>query len=235
MLAEDIIYCGFTCIVCNSFHAVISKSLIQCIYCGVLTLNKEMIGPCCLNCLSKLDASCCNFNIYSILLTYQLISKISYENYRNLNGLCRSCNSIPDVFMVGQHWSCYTCIFSCMELGNCIRCQYGCCYIEKKLVLESSFPIQKIDQGFSSVTVFENRGEIRDAMFNNVSPSSSVIYIQGQYNSTITHCQELHKIPQQTITNNGLHNIFSSNSVTTIEIQKAIPMPHPFKDRKIMS
>ena len=177
MLAEDIIYCGFTCIVCNSFHVIISKSLFQCIYCGVLTLNKEMIGACCLNCLSNLDASCCNFNISKILLTYQLISKISYENYRNLNGLCRSCNSIPDVFMIGQHWSCYPCIFSCMELENCIRCQYGCCYIEKKLVFESSFPVQKIDPGFSSVSVFENTGQIRDTIIRTVSPSSSVIYI----------------------------------------------------------
>ena len=85
--------------------------------------------------------------------------------------------------------------------------------------------------------------------------SSSVIYIQGQCNFTITHCQELYKNPQQTITSNGLNIKFPSNfvagiqsrdisisntnnsvaSATTKEIKKTIPMPHSFKYRKIMS
>ena len=106
------------------------RTLTQCAYCGVPTTPKENIGgACCLNCIVQGRHT---YGTNDILLAYKAIAKISNEYYQQLNGVCSICRSIPDVFLIGNHWCCYNCIFTHMNFEDCIRCPSGCCYAKKE-------------------------------------------------------------------------------------------------------
>ena len=128
-MSENIIYYGFMCNFCEQYHCINQKILTQCTSCYIPTIPKENIGEAwCLNCISQ-DRNTKGAN--NVLLAYKAIAKISNECYKQLNGLCSICRSIPDVFLIGKHWCCYNCIFTHMNFEDCIQCPSGCCYSQK--------------------------------------------------------------------------------------------------------
>ena len=129
---ENIIYYGFMCNFCQQYHCINQKILTQCTSCYIPTIHKENIGGAwCLNCISQ---GCNTQGTNDVLLVYKAIAKISNEYYQQLNGLCSICRSIPDVFLIGNHWCCYNCIFTHMNFGDYIQCPSGCCYSQKEKI-----------------------------------------------------------------------------------------------------
>ena len=156
------------------------QTLTQCAYCYVPTTSKENIGGAfCLNCIAR---GCHTYGTNDILLAYKAIAKISNEYYQQVNGVCSICRSIPDVFLMGNHWCCYNCIFTHMNFEDCIRCPSGCCYAQKEKLLPVEIKIAKYPTPYLSSnselakTWISNRfqNDTRALSFSNTSANNSI-------------------------------------------------------------